>query len=128
MKTFAVRYSFIKHDDNDLIGGTETNRHKQGTMFINAKTKKDALAKMEVLGYRVRPGECRVGSGTDMDALLGAGIINDESLVLLPDNRPYHVARVWLDENGERHAARIGEVDNDREAATYSYKFIPAES
>ena len=126
MKTFVTRYAFIKHDDNDLIGGTESNRHKQGALFINAKTKKDALAKMEKLGYRVRPGDCGIASGTDMEALLAAEVINEDSLVLLPDNRPYHVARVWLDENGERHAARIGEVDNDREAATYSYRFIPA--
>lgn len=125
MKTFAVRYGFIKSGDNKFIGGLDTNRHSQGTLFINAKLKKDALAKMESLGYKVSPTACTIGSGIDMNALLDAGVINEDSLILLPDNRPFHVARVWADESGGRKVERIGELVNDKDAKVYSDKFIP---
>lgn len=125
MKTFAVRYGFIKSSDNECVGGLETNHHKQGALLINAKFKKDALAKMEALGYKVSATQCTVGSGNDMNALLEAGVLNEDSLIVLPDNRPFYVARVWIDENGDRKVERIGELVNDKDAKVHSDKFVP---
>jgi hypothetical protein len=125
MKTFAVRYGFIKSGDNEFVGGLDTNHHKQGALLINAKFKKDALAKMESLGYKVSATNCTIGSGNDMNALLEAGVINEDSLIVLPDNRPFYVARVWIDENGDRKVARIGELVNDKDAKVHSDKFVP---
>lgn len=125
MKTFVARYGFIKAADNELIGGQESNHHKQGSLFINAKSKKDALEKMLSLGYRETNTSLKVGSGIDMNALLDAGVINEDSIILTPDNRPNYVARVWLDENGVRQVARIGELVRDVDAPTYADKFVP---
>ena len=126
MKTFVARSGFIKVADNEFIGGSETNNHKQGTLLINATSKKAALEKMLELGYHETPTSVRVGSGVDMEALLDAGVLNEESLLLLPDNWPSYVARVWIDDNGDRKVERIGEIVHDKDTPTYAYKFIAA--
>lgn len=127
MKTFVARYGFIKAADNEFIGGNETNHHKQGNLFINATSKKAAIEKALSLGYRETAASLKIASGIDKDALLAADIINDESIILTPDNRPNWVARVWLDENGERQVARIGELVRDNDAPTFADKFVPVD-
>ena len=125
MKTFAARYAFIKSADNEFIGGYESNRHQQGTIFVQAKFKKDALAKMVSLGYKVPPVDCTIGSGDDLDALLAAGLINAESLILMPANKPDYVARVWTDGSGERKVARLGELVRDAKSPVNAMVFVP---
>jgi hypothetical protein len=125
MKTFVARYGFIKAADNDFIGGKETNHHKQGSLFINAKSKKDAIEKMTALGYFQTNASLKIGSGIDMNALLDADVINEDSIILTPDNRPNYVARVWLDDKGVRQVARIGELVRDVDAPVYADKFVP---
>jgi hypothetical protein len=124
MKTFVARTVLLKRDDNEFIGGTESNRHRQGDIFVAAKNKAAAIEIMTGLGYTIRPADVRVGMGNDMDALLEAGVITDDSLTLIPVNRPYLAAKVSKDENGDRHVATVGEVGT--EAVTYKTVFIPA--
>lgn len=125
MKTFAARTVLLKRDDNEFIGGTESNHHKQGDIFVAAKNKAAAIEIMTGLGYSIRPADVRIGMGNDMDALLEAGVITEDSLTLIPCNRPLLTAKVSKDEHGDRHVATIGEVGTD--AVTYKYVFVPAE-
>lgn len=125
MKTFVSRYTFINYEDNEFIGGKETNHHRQGDLFIKARTKKAAIEKLSTLGYLETNASLKIASGLDMEALLEAELINEDSVILTPVNRPNLVARVWLDENGIRQVAHIGSLVRVVDSATYADKFVP---
>lgn len=122
MKTFEVRTVFFIRDDNDVVGGQETNRHCQGSIFLTAERKADALATLESFGYRVRPNECKIGMGLGMEALLAAEVITADTLTLVSlDGRKVGKASV---KDGARVAERIGDLEVDRGGDSYGYKFI----
>lgn len=124
MKTFEVRDSFFIRNDNDAVGGTESNRHRQGSIFLRAEKKADALEVLASLGYTVRPTECKIGMGLGMEALLHSDVINEDALTLVAlDGRK--VGKVSI-KDGNRVAESIGTLEVDRESDTYSYKFVAA--
>lgn len=124
MKTFVARTAFLKHDDNKFVGGTESNRHSQGDIFVAAKNKAAAVELLSELGYSIRAADVRLGMGNDMDALVEAGVITEGSLIIVSGNRPLLTAKITKDANGDRTVATVGEVGTD--FATYKTIFIPA--
>jgi hypothetical protein len=107
MKTFEVRDAFFIRDDNETVGGTENNRHRQGSIFLKAANKAAALEVLNSFGYRVRPTECRLGMGNGMEALLEADVITSDTLTIVGiDGR--QVGQVSFNELGERVAAHLG--------------------
>ena len=122
MKTFEVRSAFFIRDDNNAVGGAESNRHRQGSIFVKAERKADALTTLESFGYHVRPAECRLGMGLNMEALLSAGVITDDTLTLIALNGR-QVGKV-SQKGEERIAEDIGRLEVDRASDSYAYKFV----
>jgi hypothetical protein len=115
MKTFEVRTASFSNADNNSVGGREMNRNGQGTIYLQADKKVDAMATLASFGYfRVSAADCQLGKGNDMDAMLKAGVITEGSLtfVALDSKR---VGKAHFNKVGERCSAAIGrlEVDSD---------------
>lgn len=125
MKTFAVRRAFFQYKDNDTVGGDDVNRHRQGTFFIAAKKKVDAIETLKSFGYTVRPAECTLGMGNAMEALLEAGVIKEGELVLTPGNGRALVGKVRFNEAGERVAEHIGELTVGSHVDSFRQSFTP---
>lgn len=113
MKTFEVRTATFSNADNNSVGGREMNRNGQGTIYLQAEKKVDAMATLATYGYfRVIPTDCRLGSGKEMDALLEAGVITEGSLtfVALDSKR---VGKASFDKTGERFSKAVGHLEVD---------------
>lgn len=122
MKTFEVRDAFFIRDDNEAVGGTETNRHRQGSIFLKAANKATALETLASFGYRVRPVECRLGMGDGMNALLEADVITSDALTIVGiDGR--QVGQVSFNELGKRVAASLGVLSPAVVDDVYRYAF-----
>jgi hypothetical protein len=123
MKTFAVRDAFLKVADNDCVGGRELNRHSQGIIFVKAKNKADALETLVSLNYNIRAASVRAAMGTDVDALTKAHVITEGTLTITSNQNPWMVARVSVNEEGERVTTPLGQLHPSRES--FGYEFIP---
>ena len=125
MKTFEVRDAFFIRDDNEAVGGVDSNRHRQGSIFLKAANKAAALEVLASFGYKLRPADVKLGMGNGMEALLKADIITSDTLTIMAiDGRG--VGQVSFNELGERVAAAIGVLSPAVTDDVFGYAFAPA--
>lgn len=86
------------------------NKPRQGTLYIQASTKKEAAEKMQKFGYRwCKPSDLRVGMGNSLEALDEAGYMATGDLFIVADHG--QVVRVTL-VDGQPVARYFGVIRN----------------
>lgn len=109
LKTFEVRSVVFTETDNAALGGTDSNPHAQGSIFVKAESKAEALATLKSFDYPTPTMECRVGRGDGMDALLDAGVITTGTLTFVDPNYR-NVGKLSFTETGEKEAVTAGHL------------------
>lgn len=66
--------------------GIGRSKPRQGTLYIQASTKKEAAEKLQKFGYQwTKPSDLRVGMGDALDALDEAGFMASGDLFIVAD-------------------------------------------